>query len=90
MDSELRERRSSVLRDVISVVSEVKELENGFAYRFPGGETRITELANLIDLEHRCCPFLTFRVTVEAGDGPIWLEMTGPTGTKEFLAEVFN
>ena len=24
------------------------------------------------------------------GDGPIWLEMTGPKGTKEFLAEVFK
>lgn len=90
MDSELQERRSSVLRKVISVVSEVKELENGFAYRFSAEGTRITELANLIDLEHRCCPFLTFRITVEAGDGPIWLEMTGPAGTKEFLAEVFN
>ncbi len=35
------------------------------------------------------CPFLKFSITVEPGDGPVWLEMTGPQGTKEFLVEVF-
>ncbi|MBA3355700.1 MAG: hypothetical protein H0U18_07115 [Pyrinomonadaceae bacterium] len=44
----------------------------------------------LVELEHQCCPFLKFNITVEPGDGPVWLEMTGPQGTKEFLAEVFN
>ena len=27
---------------------------------------------------------------VEAGNGPIWLELTGPPGTKEFLKSVFE
>lgn len=90
MDSELQERRRTVLEKVRSVVSEVKELEHGFIYRFPSGGAWIRELANLIELEHQCCPFLKFSITVEPGDGPVWLEMTGPHGTKEFLAEVFN
>ena len=51
---------------------------------------QVTELANLVKLEHQCCPFLKFSITVEPGDGPVWLELTGPEGTKEFLAEVFN
>jgi hypothetical protein len=25
------------------------------------------------------------RLTVEPGDGPVWLELTGPSGTREFL-----
>ena len=89
MDSELQERRRTVLQKVRSVVCEVKELDHGFSYRFPSGEW-ITELANLVELERQCCPFLKFNITVEPGDGPVWLEMTGPQGTKEFLAEVFN
>ena len=90
MDSELQERRRNVLQTVRSAVSEVKETENGFSYRFPSDGAWIRELANLVELEHQCCPFLRFSITVEAGDGPVWLEMTGPQGTKEFLTEVFN
>ena len=90
MDSELQERRRTVLQKVRSVVSEVEEIENGFRYRFPSNGAWITELANLVELEHQCCPFLKFTITVEPGDGPVWLEMTGPQGTKEFLTEVFS
>ena len=90
MDSELQERRRNILQTVRSAVSEVKETENGFLYRFPSDGGWIKELANLVELERQCCPFLRFSITVEAGDGPVWLEMTGPQGTKEFLIEVFN
>lgn len=89
-DSELRERRKTVLQKVRSAVSEVKEIENGYAYQFPSGDEMTLELARLIDLEHRCCPFLRFQLTIEPGQGPIWLEMTGPEGTKDFLSEIFN
>ena len=90
MDSELQERRRNVLQKVRNVVSEVKELEHGFMYRFPSDGAWIKQLANLVDLEHQCCPFLKFSIPVEPGDGPVWLEMTGPHGTKEFLTEIFN
>lgn len=90
LDSELQERRRNVLAKARSVVAEVKELEAGFAYRFPSDGKWIRELADLVAFEHQCCPFLKFRLTVEPGDGPIWLELTGPQGTKEFLAEIFN
>jgi hypothetical protein len=88
--AELQERQERLLKKVRSEVAEIKELENGFAYKFPAGKERITELAQLIDLEHQCCPFLRFQLTVESDDGHLWLEMTGPEGTKDFLAEVFK
>ena len=28
---------------------------------------------------------LRFQITVEPDGGPIWLELTGPSGTREFL-----
>ena len=90
MPAELRDRRRDVLSKIRGAVSEVTELKDGFRYQFrPDGEL-IPELANLIQLEHQCCPFLTFRLTVEPGDGSVLLEMTGPDRTKEFLAEVFG
>jgi len=90
MPAELHERRRTILTKVRSAVLEERELENGFSYQFPSDPQWITELANLVTVEHQCCPFLRFRVTVEPGDGPIWLELTGPEGTKEFLADIFT
>jgi hypothetical protein len=88
-NSELQERRRDVLRKVRSAVTELRELEDGYAYCFPSDEKWLTELTTLVNLERQCCPFLRFRLTVESGNGPIWLEMTGPEGTKDFLATTF-
>lgn len=86
-DSELRERRSAVLREAGRAVLETRELANGFAYRFPAEDVWLSELARLIGLERQCCPFLTFQLTAEPENGPIWLEVTGPPEAKAFLAE---
>jgi hypothetical protein len=88
-DVELQERRRQVLEKARGAVAEVREIEDGFVYRFSSDGARIAELANLVELEHKCCPFLKFRITVEPGDGPVWLELTGPEGTKAFLADLF-
>lgn len=89
-EPELQARRSEVLHKVKEAVLEVKELESGYAYRFPSEVAWIAELANLITSEHLCCPFLRFSLNVEQGDGPIWLELSGPDGTKEFLNSLFS
>ena len=89
-ERELQERRSSVLAKVKGAVVEVRELKDGYAYRFPSDEAQIAELAELINLEHQCCPFLRFTMIVEPGSGPIWLELSGPEGTKDFLATLFD
>jgi hypothetical protein len=66
------------------------EKEDGFAYRFPSDESLLADLFTLIQLEHQCCPFLKFTLIVEAGDGPVWLELTGPSGAKEFLNSILG
>ena len=87
---ELQARRATVLGKVRRAVVEVRELEDGYAYTFPSASEWLSEVAGLIDLERQCCPFLRFRLTVEANGGPLLLEMTGPEGTKEFLGSTFN
>ncbi len=89
-DSELDERRREVLQKIRGAVKEIQEIDDGFRYRFLPDDARLVELARLVEFEHKCCPFLTFRIIVEPGDGPIWLELSGPVGTKEFLADLFN
>lgn len=87
--AELQERRRTVLEKLREALVEVKELADGFAYSFPSEGNRFPELAAMIELERQCCPFLQFRVTIAAGQGPLTLEITGPEGTKEFLLSTF-
>jgi len=87
--AELQERRRTVLETLRGAVLEVEELADGFAYSFMSEGNRFKELADMIDLERQCCPFLQFRLTVAAGHGPLTLAITGPEGTKDFLLSTF-
>jgi len=65
---------------------EVRWLPEGVALRFRAERGRLAALAAFVEYERQCCAFLQFRLTVEPGGGPIWLEATGPAGTRVFLA----
>jgi hypothetical protein len=83
---ELRERREGLLAEVRSGALETKRVRGGLALRFPGAARWVETLARLVALERECCRFLRFRLTAEPGGGPVWLEITGPRGTAEFLS----
>ena len=84
-DGELRQRRAELLDRVFARAQERRPLEDGYALRFAPDEAGVADLLQLIQVERRCCAFLRFRLTVEPGGGPVWLELTGPAGTKAFL-----
>ena len=86
-EAELRERRRDVLESVRTAAIETLSLPNGYVYRFAPGSEILTTLARLVALEHQCCRFLTFKMLVEPGDGPISLEVTGPPEAKAMIAE---
>jgi len=85
LDAERRERRSLLLDRVFARVQERRPLDDGYALRFVADDAVLAELMQLVRLERRCCAFLRFRLTVEPGGGPVWLELTGPAGTRAFL-----
>ncbi|HKZ03429.1 MAG TPA: hypothetical protein VJ180_14400, partial [Pyrinomonadaceae bacterium] len=68
-DAELQERRRDVLQKVRNAVVETRELD-GYSYQLPPGEECLAELANLVNLERQCCPFLRLSITVEPDNGP--------------------
>lgn len=62
---------------------ERRELPGGYAYRF---DARVwADLAQWIDNERRCCPFLQFDVVLLPEDGAIWMGLHGPHGVHAFL-----
>jgi hypothetical protein len=85
-EPELAARRTGVLAEVRRSHEEARWLPDGVRLRFAADAERLAMLATFIDLERRCCAFLRFRLTVDPVGGPIWQELTGPPGTREFLA----
>jgi len=84
-DNEFQERRSGLLAKVRDKIHEVRSIDSGYALRFESTNEIIDELTTLIQLERSCCQFLEFNLRVLPEQGPIWLELSGPNGTKEFL-----
>jgi hypothetical protein len=85
-EAELRERRRTVLDSIRASTIDVTETEEGYAFRFEPTSDVLARLSNLVDLERQCCAFLTFRIVVEPQQ-PIKLEVTGPAGSKEMIAD---
>ena len=65
-------------------------MPEGYRLRFAAMDDILPAIARTVDAERQCCRFLRFHVTVEPDGGPIWLDMTGPVGTGEFLAAMFE
>ncbi len=89
-DAEMRERRRTILDTFRGAALEVTSLPLGYTYRFEPTSEVLARLVHLVDLEHQCCPFLTFKIIIEAGNQPISLEITGPPDAKPMIADFFG
>ena len=89
-DAEFREREQTILRKLRQNALERKELADGYGFRFSFGEDLFREITEMIILERKCCPFLDFKITLEAANNDILIEITGAEGAKEFIAETFK
>jgi hypothetical protein len=86
--ADLRTRRDQLLPGLLEQAEARAELPNGCRYRFAVSADRLQAITNVIDAERQCCRFFRFQVTVEPDLGPVWLDVTGPDGTREFLADL--
>ena len=86
----LEARRQDLLGGLMRRAEERLEIPDGYRMRFAPMDGMLARIASVIDAERQCCRFLTFRLTVEPDGGPIWLEVDGPAGTREFLAGLFG
>jgi hypothetical protein len=78
-------QRDNLLPGLIAEAEAREELENGYRFRFVRADV-LPRLLRVIEAERKCCRFLRFEVTLEPDLGPIALTVTGPPGTREFLA----
>jgi hypothetical protein len=90
LDAEGRRRHSAVTKKMKAAVKEMKELPDGYAFRFPAEQSTILLTAEFIARERLCCPFFTFELAAEQEDGPLWLRLRGRDGVKDFIKAEFG
>lgn len=71
-------------------VQEIQELPNGWAWRLPSTPEMLKLVAEDMNLERLCCPFVHYTLELERNRGPFWYRMTGGDGVKEFLRMAFE
>jgi hypothetical protein len=89
-----RERHRKLSETLAGAVVGARELPDGYALeldltRLPayakGEAVCVVEVAEWVDLEARCCPFLDFGISVLGKGGAVGLTLTGGANVKAFL-----
>lgn len=81
-------RRAGLLPGLSRRAAAVEDLPDGLRFRFRLSADILAAIASVIDAESQCCRFLQFDLRVEQDGGPITLSLTGPPGTREFVAQL--
>ena len=79
------EIREALLSLVLDHIKAVQETEEGYVLVFGRVAESVEPAAQLMQVERVTNPFMRMSLIVESNEGPVKLEMSGPTGTKEFL-----
>lgn len=90
----LNDNQKERYRQLISILNEdrqsVKELSDGYAFRYKADSQLIQDAAEFIVYERLCCPFFTFELAVEPDANRLWLRLRGQNGVKEFIRNEFK
>ncbi|MDZ7689635.1 MAG: hypothetical protein U5K69_00450 [Balneolaceae bacterium] len=72
---------------VFEAISEIREIEDGFAFKLPAETELIQTVSSFVARERLCCPFFDFTLTIPSNHQPVWLALTGREGVKPYLKE---
>ena len=79
-----------IVPKLYSAVQEIQELPNGWAWRLPSTPEILLLLAEDLNMERVCCPFVHYTLEIGPNRAPFWLRWTGDEGVKEFLRMGFE
>ena len=86
----LRTRREGLLMDLVRRVERREDLPDGLRLQFASSAETIALIARAVEAERHCCRFLRFDLTVEPDGGPVFLALTGPVGTRDFVSALIE
>jgi len=78
-------RQSDLRTSVLAEAEIIARLPNGVRWTFRHAPDLFARLAPIIDGERHCCRFLQIAIVADQDLGDVTLDITGPSGTVEFL-----
>jgi hypothetical protein len=87
---QLAAQRETLLLGLADHAIQRTPLPRGMRLRFPATAARMRQIDAVVRREHECCPFLEFRVGLALGGSALTLDVTGPDGTADLLAELLD
>jgi hypothetical protein len=76
--------------ELLGLAEHREPLSDGRRLRFQAAPTTLSAIAQPVEAERHCCRFLRFSITIEPDNGAVLLQLSGPPGTGEFLAGLFD
>ena len=90
LNPEQKKRVLDLLNELKAKRQEVKELPDGYAFRYSMDSDTFRNAAEFITLERLCCPFFNFELEVEKDNGAMWFKLNGREGVKDFIKLEFD
>jgi len=82
-------KRWAFLKNELALAkAETRELVDGYAFRLEGEKAQITDLAEWVAYESRCCLFFNFEISLLRNQGPLWLKVWGSEGAKQYVSNL--
>jgi hypothetical protein len=84
-----RPRYKELVERVREAMRQREEITSGYRFRLDGATVSLTEIAEWMNMEGLCCPFLTLERSVSGNSADWALTLTGAEGTKLLLDAEF-
>ena len=91
LSPEVRKRHFEELGPaLLKLKKSTRELPDGYEFELPTDNKTYQLLTEWAFHERLCCPFFDIDLRFDKEGGPLWLRLTGRSGTKEFIKEEFD
>jgi hypothetical protein len=88
--SEKRAYYTQLVEALLHALTERRELPDGYSFRVGNKHLTTDQLVEWVNSERQRCPFFGFKILWEPENGPVWLQLTGPQGVKDFILDEFG
>ena len=88
--SQDRARYTELLESLRHAIRDNRELSDGYALLLDPAQFTMDQALEWTKLERECCPFLEMQVRWDIENGPVWLDLKGPEGVKDFILDEFG
>ena len=86
----LRTRRQGLLAGLLRRARSHELTADGLRVVFAADSETLDKITQVVNAERLCCRFLRFVITVAPDGAPIVLELSGPAGSREFIAGLLD